>query len=138
MHGLDVRYLNKALLKMLLLMTLHCINIPHKFYTSNLSWSRKNITTDNCLHSLRNLLIACLPFLMKKVLEYTPLQMLMILLFPSVCSNIHNRCLCLHFHPNFHWPHLCCLNSLGRYFLPVGPLYFLEHLFHVDLYLLQN
>ena len=37
---------------MLLVMTLHCIDIPHKFYTSNLSRFGKNITTYNCLYSL--------------------------------------------------------------------------------------
>ena len=91
MHGLDLRYLNKFLLKMLLLMTLHCINIPHKFYISNLSWYGKKITTDNRLHSFRNLPIACLLSLKEKVLEYTSLQMLMTLLFSLICSNIHNQ-----------------------------------------------
>ena len=107
--------------------------IPHKFYTFNLSWSGKNITTDNHLHSLRNLLITCLLSLKEKVvLEYTPLQMMMTLLFPLVCSNIHNQCLCIYFHPNFHRPHFHCLNFHATYFLPVGPLHFHEHLFHVD------
>ena len=54
-HDLDVRYSNKALLKMLLLMTLHCMDTLTNF-TSHLSSSGKNITTNNCLHSLRNLL----------------------------------------------------------------------------------
>ena len=73
-------------------------------FTHPTSSSGKNITTDNRLHSLRNLLNACLLSLKEKVLEYTPFQMLMTLLFPLVCSSIHNQCLCLYFHPNFHRP----------------------------------
>ena len=68
-HGLDVRYLKKAFLKMLPLMTLHCMGTAHKFYTYNLSWSRRNVTTDNRLQSLRNILIACLLFLKQQILD---------------------------------------------------------------------
>ena len=68
-HGLDVRYLKKAFLKMLPLMTLHCMGPAHKFYTYNLSWSRRNVTTDNRLQSLRNILIACLLFLKQQILD---------------------------------------------------------------------
>ena len=100
MHGFDTRFLNKVL-KMLLLMTFHCMDTPYKFYTSNLSWTGKNITFDNCLHSLRNLLIDFLLSLNFKVLEYTPLEMLTNLLFLLVCSNIHNQWLYLHFSQTF-------------------------------------
>ena len=131
------RYLKKALLKIFLLMTLHCMDITHKFYISNLSWLGKNATTDNCLYSLRNLLIACLFSLKEKVQDYTPSNADDSLIFIGVFQYSYQR-LCFHIHPNFHRPHVHCVNFNGTYLLPVGSLYFLEHLFHVDLYVLQN
>ena len=78
----------------------------------------ENITINNRLHSLRNLLIACLLCLSRKVLGYNSLRMQMTLLFLLVCCNIYNRCLCLHPRPKFY----------HKYLLPLNLLYFLEHL----------
>ena len=79
-----------------------CMDIPHKFYTSNFFLTEKNLTTDNCRRRLRNLVNFCPLSWNWKVLGFTPL------LFLLVCSDIHNHRLCCSSHPNFDRPNFHC------------------------------